>query len=498
MRRVLASFFILLWLTPAAANAEWLRAESPNFIVYSEGSEARLRERVALLENFDSLLRLFTGVESQAAPAKLHVYIVRGPSELRSIRPVREGTAGFYQATAHGIAAIVDGRADAGANEVLFHEYAHHFMMQYAPNAYPAWYVEGFADYFATAEFREREIHVGKFSDGRIHAAVDRDWLPMDRVLFGDTNGMNQEQVARFYAQSWLVTHYFFSTSERQALLRRYLAAAREGNPAAAIEAATRMDPERLTRELRNYIRGRRLAYRRIGQAPAAPPPIAITRLPDVADTLMLHHASLRLGLPDEDDADTLHAIRTAAARHGDDPFARRVLAHAEAIYGDAVAADRLLDALIAETPEDVETLYLKGMRHLRAAKEGDDWESQAREARRWFARAHRADGNHFQTLYRYAESLRSEREFVSDNTTNVLLLAQQLAPQVTEIRMNAAMQALGRNDRELVEFLLRPLAADPHNSGLADAARRMMEQGRNQADAPATASQAGEPKGRD
>jgi uncharacterized protein (DUF2336 family) len=50
---------------------------------------------------------------------------------------------------------------------------------------------------------------------------------------------------------------------------------------------------------------------------------------------------------------------------------------------------------------------------------------------------------------------------------------------------MNAAMQALGRNDRELAEMLLRPLAADPHNSGLADAARQMMERARSETSEP-------------
>jgi hypothetical protein len=480
MRRLIAWLMLLGGLLPTAAQADWLRGESPNFIVYSEGSESRLRDRIILLENYDSLLRLFTGIEAPPAPAKLHVYIVRGEEDLRRIRPVRTGTAGFYAATAHGIAAIVDGRVDGRANEVLFHEYAHHFMMQYAARAYPAWYVEGFAEYFSTADFRGDEVHVGKFSPQRIYAIVDSDWLPMDRILFGDSNGMNAMATARFYAQSWLATHYFFSDSDRQAALRRYLMSERRDDPAAAFEAATGLGAEDLGEALRDYVGDRRISYMRLGRPAAAPPPVTVTRLPGVADELMLHHAALRIGLIDEGRDETLHAIRTTALRHGDDPFARRVLAHAEAVHGDAAAADRLLEALLAESPLDAELLYLKGMRHLRAAEEGEDWDSEANAARGWFARAHRADENHFPTLYRYAQSLRSEQAFVSENNANVLLLAHQLAPQVTEIRMNAAMLMISRGDRELAESLLEPLAADPHDKSLADAARQMIEQARS------------------
>ena len=115
---------------------------------------------------------------------------------------------------------------------MLFHEYAHHFMWQYAANAYPAWYIEGFAEYFATARFERRRIDLGNFSPGRIASIVQGNWLPMDRVLFGQPRELDREGMARYYAQSWLIAHYFYSTAERQAALRRYLAAARTGRSA--------------------------------------------------------------------------------------------------------------------------------------------------------------------------------------------------------------------------------------------------------------------------
>lgn len=62
----------LLVLTPAAAQARWLRAESPRFIVYTDRGESVLREYVQQMALFDSLLRArhgergFPTVETQS------------------------------------------------------------------------------------------------------------------------------------------------------------------------------------------------------------------------------------------------------------------------------------------------------------------------------------------------------------------------------------------------------------------------------------------------
>jgi hypothetical protein len=501
MRALLVLILIGLALGATPARAEWLRGESPNFIVFSEESEARVRERLVQLEHFDALLRQLTTVTEPPAPNKLHIYIVDGPAGLRMVRPVGEGTAGFYTASPSGIAALVDrsvasrgpGTRNRDGQEVLFHEYVHHFMWQYRANAYPAWYVEGFAEYFMTTHITDRAIDIGNASADRAAAIMAGNWLPIERVLFGTTAGLNQDQAVQFYAQSWLMVHYFFSTTERQTAIRRYLIEARRGDGAEALQRATGLTTAQLNDELRRYIRGGRINYRRMNlderQAPAA---VSITRMARSADDLLLYQAALRAGIDDDQGPNYLRRIRTAAARHAGDPFAQRVLAHAEALFGDGAVADRLLDPLIAASPNDAELLYIKGMRHLAAAEDGDNWDSESRVARNWFSRAHRADENHYQTLYRYAQTLRGQEAFDSENTSNVLLLSHQLAPQVSEITMNAAMLLIHRRQIAEAEALLQPLAADPHDAGLAAAARQMLQQARGETAAtaePATAS---------
>jgi hypothetical protein len=480
MRGLLA--LTLLWLAFGAAPAwaEWRRAESPNFIVYSEESEARVRERITLLEDFDWLLRSFTSVTTPPAANKLQVYLVGGSRELRVVRPMGNWVGGFYTASPHGVAAIVNREADAATNELLFHEYTHHFMMQYAPGAYPLWYVEGFAEYFSSAQLSERTISVGGVPLNRGYSLVMESWLPIETVLFGTLAGLTNEQSAQFYAQGWLITHYFSSTPERQESLRRYLTAVNEGGSADALQSATGMTPRELVQELRRYVGRGRISYISVPRSSAqAAPPIAVTRLPRAADALLLHDAALRIGLSDGTADTVLRQIREAASRFGEDSFAQRVLARAEALYGDEAAADRLLDGLLAQSPNDAELMYLKGMRHLRAAEKAEDWSAPAREARRWFARAHRADANHFQTLYRFSQSMEREPDYVSENTMNILLLAHQLAPQVAQIRVSAATMLMNRDMFEPAEVLLRPLAADPHDAELAQTARQLLERAR-------------------
>ena len=463
----------LLLVSPA--HAEWRRAESVNFILYGDQSEAALRARLLQLEDFDRLLRMLTAVDEPPAANKLPIYIVSGHRELDAIRDLPPGTAGFYTATPFGIAAFVDSSAEAGGNVLLFHEYAHHFLLKTGA-AYPAWYVEGFAEYFSTVRFSAGAIDIGLLYEGRADTVLNGVWLPVERLLSGGTDGLSEEQVSAFYAQSWVLVHYFYSNQERQAALGRLLVALRRQPPAEALRSATGLTFETLGTELRRYVAGGRVTYRHMTRASAAASPaVTVMPLPPSAADMMLFEAALRIGPPAGDGADFLRRVREAAARHPDDPLAMRVLAHAELLRGDAAVADRLLDRLLAAAPGDAELLYLKGMRYLIAAENNRPPEDAAALARQWFTRAFAANPNHFQTLYRFVESLRREPEFLSDNSRNAFLLAHRLAPQVSEITMNAAILLMMRGEYRDAIILLRPIAETPHDSGLARRARRMI-----------------------
>jgi hypothetical protein len=479
---------VLLWMAgsaPAAAQA-WLKAESPNFVVYGAEDEARLREQALLLEDYDQLLRALTG--TRAAPAsRFPVYLVRGNGQLRTVWPqTTASVGGFYRARPDGVAAFVDTRMSMGTqpsergHELLFHEYAHHFMFQYFPASYPAWYVEGFAEFMMNTRISDGRIQYGDVSAGRSQWLVHTEWLDMDRLLFGDHKRFSGEQVAKFYAQSWILVHYLFRDAERRAMLNRYLVALNGGEePRKAFEAAFGMRPAQLQAQLRQYTRRGIPVTRLTRQSAAAPPEVRVTRLPASAADLLLLEAAVKLGVPEESGPAYLARVRSAARAHPNDPYARRVLAHAEIMWGDRDAAERLLTGLLAARPGDAELLYLMGMRHLMAARDADDPDPVRRRAQPWFVKAHQADPDHFPTLYRYAESLRGDENYVSENTGNVLLLAHQLAPQVSEIRLAAASMMMNRDRFDEAIALLGPLAASAHAGNLSAAAQELLAKAR-------------------
>ena len=117
-------------LLAGPAHAEWRRAESEHFIVYSDGSERSLRDYTARLERFDALLRFRFGPGPQGEYRKLPVYLVDDARALRVAQPgLPEGIDGYYSSSDNDIyAVLVRGRDD----DVLLHEYAHHFMAQRA------------------------------------------------------------------------------------------------------------------------------------------------------------------------------------------------------------------------------------------------------------------------------------------------------------------------------------------------------------------------------
>jgi len=268
MRLISRILLLLLVVLPVSAQAAWRRAESTHFVVYSEEPEARLRGRITQLEDFHQLLVRLTDATTEDSPNKLHVYVVRNNRALSTVRRMGRDIGGFYAAGTEGVLAVVDASADGlRNNEILFHEYAHHFMKQYLTAAYPGWYVEGFAEFLMTAKLEADRIDIGQFSEGRVYTVAQGRWLPIERILTAGPAGLDGEGGAAYYAQAWLITHYFFSSAERQAALRRYLAPVPGETQVQALTRATGMSIDQFTRELRRYIGRGSISFRRMPRA---------------------------------------------------------------------------------------------------------------------------------------------------------------------------------------------------------------------------------------
>ncbi|HWW24741.1 MAG TPA: hypothetical protein VNZ85_02470 [Caulobacter sp.] len=483
----------------APARAEWLRAESDHFVVYGR-SEKSVREYATMLEDFDSLLRRLHGrPQDEATPRKLPVYLVSGLGQLKRVLPsAKEGMAGVYLSTVPEVfvVAIRDGdELDQNkGDDTVLHEYVHHFMLQYYPSAYPAWLVEGYAEYYMTADLAKTRMVVGGVNRGRAYSLTQPGgWIPMEDVLGKRPGALKERDIYAYYAQAWLLTHYILSDPARHKQLGPYLDAVRDGDdPVKAWKRVYGDDPEGLRRKLQTYM-DRPIQGGALPRTGALDPAMTVTHLPPSADDLILEGQRLKLGVPKDDQARTLADIRTAAAKRPKDRLSQLVLAKAETAFGDRKAGEAILDDLLAADPKDEDALVALGESRLASAPDDPVQRAAAfAQAGKLFARAFKVDPDNPETLHGYAEA--HSLEPMTEAMADIRVRAVVLAPQVGHLRLDAARALIQVKDIKTAAAVLTPLASNPHGGGEVEAAQAMLKS----IDAKADDKASGGPKSTD
>ena len=476
----------------APARAEWLKAESPHFIVYGDTSEGALRDYVRKIERFDSILRLYMPPpRSRITPPRLPIYLADGASEMRKAWPTMpEGVGGFYTSGVERIFAVVGGRGGR-EDATLFHEYAHHYMFQNFPAAYPAWFVEGFAEYFATADMSPGRVRIGLHNPGRMNSLTMSAWLPMEDILGSRTSTLTRWQGPTFYAQAWALTNYLMSTPERQQMLRAYLAAVAGGmDPVEALRTSMGMTPDELEDNLRSYM-GRITYFTPQVELPS--PEITITRLPRSAADLIWLDLRVARFVPEEARPGNLAEAQRVLARYPGDPFAARVVAMAALDMKQPDTAIAALEPIIAADPEDAEALRWLANALMDKADALEDQASDQRvalyiEAETALGQALRLSPNDYRIYTALARNRDDEPDYPNDNDLQILRVAAALAPQVQTLRYTTAQGMMRRDLYEDVIFYLSPIANSPHGgSGLTEV-RNLLNQAREKAGLPTVA----------
>jgi tetratricopeptide (TPR) repeat protein len=474
-RAVLAA--ALLAVTPVAAQAKGLRAESPHFVVYANSGESTLRDYVQDIEDYDRLLRsMHRGSEDGAAGGRLEIYLINGASDLRQVFPEMSGPwAGVYTASPEGVFAIAFKPSGLYGQTPVRHEYYHHFMQQYFPGGYPGWMMEGMADFFSTSFRRGGKQLIGGPPPGRMDTLAILGWLPLDQVLSKGPFAFKGNQVSIYYAEAWLLTNYMMTDLNRRRQLVAYVDALRAGSdPVKAWVETVGETPDVTQRKLRHV----QLKAIMMDRQPAQPVEIAVSSMPASADDMLLEGQQLKKGVPDDQGKALLADIRADAAKHPADRLSDLVLARAEIELGDAAAAEPLLKRRLEADPNDVEARLLKARSLMRA---GDDVDEPRRtelyrEADRTLVPALKVNAQDFRLLYAYARSRSVEDDYPSKNIEQVMLNAVALAPQVSTVRFNAADICEARGDYDLAIGLLQPMVNDPHSPGTSRAAQERIE----------------------
>ena len=265
------------------ALSKWKLAESDHFKIYGVGDEKYLTKLSGRLEAVHYLLKIATRMQEPAdgKVLKVKVYVVDDIADVRQlIGDPQSSAAGYYDPQLAGAISVIPRKTGSDGSFsgelILFHEYTHHFMLQYQAAAYPAWYVEGFAEIVSTASFEKQGmITFGKAAKHREREMRGTNRYPAAKMVDGRylKEGRNAEGWG--YDDAWALAHYLTFSDDRKGQLSAYLNAINAGKPFA--EAAEAFgDLNRLSRDVNVYIDGGSVPYK----SPALPP--EIMKEPDI------------------------------------------------------------------------------------------------------------------------------------------------------------------------------------------------------------------------
>lgn len=472
--------------SPAAA--EWKKATSPNFVVYSDGTEGALRRYVQNLEAYDRVLRFRHNLATDETAARpLPIYLVRGPKQLEEIRyGAPDRIAGFYQPTSEGSFAVAI--RDGGRDDFLLHEYAHHFFYGLSPNV-PGWLHEGLAEYYMTAEFEGDDVILGNYSPMRAAALLGETWLPLEDLLGKPFSAITRENHRRtYYSVAWVLTHWFMSDPARREQLMAYERLVQEGgDPVRAMEQATGMSLTQLRNILEGYGR-RQLAGQRVSGA-VRPVEVRIERLGAVADDLLLLNQKMVAGTTEPRER-VLAEVRRRAERHGEDRLALFALGHAGLHFGDRPAGLAALQKLLSLYPEDTEAMQFLALGYIEQARdEPDKADDLLGRARGHLQKAYQLDPNDYRTYALIARTQEGLPGFPTDNHLLVRQNAYTLAPGVPANVLAYASALMLKGQFDEAAAVLRPLANHPHRRGANNAAADLLRRAEARQPPPSAAA---------
>lgn len=472
----------LLAMTGTPASAAWLRASSQHFVVIENTSEARLRAEATELERYDALLRRFHKVEVKDDDAfnKVTIYVVGGVDALQKLAHNRS-IGGWYVPRVDGSVAFMPRVSGASADDgdmtaqiVLYHEYAHHFLLGNVTVAYPMWFSEGYAEFASTASHRKDGYWLGVAANHRGYGLVAGPPMPA-AMLFDPPAKLTDAQMDALYGHGWLLTHYIMFDTERRKQFNRFLTLFNGGKPALTAATEAFGDLKELDRALDKYLHKSQIPALRVGPEVLGSPPVEVRAL-SAGEAAMIDYRIRSTAGVDGKTAGPLFAkARPVAALYPDDAVAQGWLAEMAFDAGDLDAAGKAADAAIKADPRSSQGLLYKSrvmMARLVTAKstDGKAWDA----ARRPIIEANRAQSNDAAALRLFYDSFGFQGVAPRASAKQGLYRAAELIPQDQGTRFAAACQELLDGDDAMARALLRPLAADPH-AGRDNAAVKML-----------------------
>jgi tetratricopeptide (TPR) repeat protein len=482
----------LLWVllvlaAPANAAPKWLEASSDHFVIYSDQKESDIREFSDRLERYHNAVKAGLRLtDTKPSPSnRVTIYVVHTEGQVQKL--AQDNTrlvAGFYIPRAGGSVAFIP-RVDTASKEaswseiILLHEYAHHLMYSVSARAYPLWYSEGFAEFYATSKF-EKDGSVG-LGLPAMHRAGDLFYatnVPIERLvdtaayLSGKKKGYDA-----FYGRSWLLFHYLHFSQTRKGQLGDYLKKLDSGMTEIEAAKAAFGDLKTLDKELDDYLMQSRMYYRKISGAGLQPGPITVTALSEGASAMMPIRIQSKRGVDTEMAVKLLPDARAIAVKYPADPFVLSALAEAEFDAGNDKQAIAASDQALAIDQTQINAYLQKGYAMARMAKDADDKDTAWKNVRRQFVKINKIENDHPIPLIQYYQSFREQGIEPPELAIKGLSWALELSPFDGDLRWMVANEEMAAHKYADAVITLGPLAYNPHKSEFSDQALTLLKQ---------------------
>ncbi|ESQ88238.1 hypothetical protein ABAC460_16390 [Asticcacaulis sp. AC460] len=484
----------LLMAGGAMAADTWVRAESDHFVVYSNARGTAAEGYLKRLEQYRYVLGAMYNMADDTAPEqKLNVYFVNDFGDLRRAWPtIKPEVLGFVTPCADGMNAyaLYDGERLSNAKvtqqeentsqTVIFHEYAHQFMHLRSRDAFPRWFMEGFAEFYGTAVIKDDQAVVGMAWSDRVYQLMSPrtslDYTAMLRDDYEVTRKMDD-----FHAKSWLLTHWILSDPARVETFFAYVEARNAGeDPVAAFEKAFGLTMKQLKGTLTKYLNGKDLRATLYKLDGMPQPAVTVTTLPASADKLIMWD-SRSSTCTNGNYQDLLKSITDEAAKYPGDAYAQGVKARADIMLGDEALALDYYTAYTTAHPDDGAGFHWLGktllfMAHHDKLAPGETKESQIKKARTAFMKAYKLAPTDPVNLFYFSQTAAPGPGYPDDNSLNAAVEAHQLSPGISTYARNAAVMLLNKGRLEEAADMLVPIANDPHGGSSAESARTIIK----------------------
>jgi tetratricopeptide (TPR) repeat protein len=311
-------------LSAHAADQHWLRVSSDHFIVVTDAGEKPGHDVAAHFEQMRAIFGQLLSRSKLRMSEPIEIIAIRADKDFSQLAPQVDGkpitSTGFWLSGEDRISVVLN-LFEPDSWRAVEHQFAH-YMLNYNYPPTPAWFDEGFAEYFASLNLTAKNTELGADPELRPSSQTDLlghqvdvnnlksfteilqnpvwlawpDLMTMkNRVL----NGQEGTHHTLFYAQSWILVHYLLSKDKMSDLGKYFGLVEIQRMPVEqAIQQALGMSVAQLDQEVKDYYRSLKplfdsLDEARHANAPSIPRAIYQTALPFSVDDIGTSSKSL-------------------------------------------------------------------------------------------------------------------------------------------------------------------------------------------------------------